>query len=81
MKQIPLILSSIVGVCILVLVAIDISTPPLTHDEKVCVEAGYPINFLSVKECAKLLQIERDILRLKENINKIKKLINPGINI
>lgn len=80
MKRIPVILGTILAICILALVVIDISTP-LTSDERACIDAGFPVEPLSVKDCAEMLQLERDVHRLRKDLNEIKKQVNPGIDI
>ena len=80
MKKIPIILGAILAICFLALVVIDVSTP-LTPDERACVDAGFPVEPLSVKDCAEMLQLERDIHRLRKDLNEIRKQVSPGIDI
>lgn len=83
MRKIPIILGTIIAVCIMALLVIDITreSVPLSVEEKACIEAGFPVESLGVQDCAELLLLEKNVHRLRKTLEKLEKLINPGIDI
>ena len=79
MKKIPLILGGILVICIIALIAIDSTSH--TPDEIECMEMGFPTATASVPACAQFLKIQRNIYRLRKDLDRLKKELIPGIDI